>query len=139
MLPILSRPSARNAHRSPRHRLSQVQRERVLRFAVSSAWADLSLDSREIAVLFDIADELGLHAAGRARFLSSLSEPPLPEEVDPASIGLEERELCLSLASRVIAADGRQTEEEEAFLALLTELLGPENNGFQDSVTESLR
>ncbi len=117
--------------------LTQVQRERVLRFAVSSAWADLSLDEREVAVLFEIADELELAPAGRARFLSSLGGPPLPEDVDPASVGEEERALCLSATSRVIAADGRKTEEEEAFLALLSELLGPDNRGFQDGVTRS--
>ncbi len=119
--------------------LTQAQRERVLRFAVSSAWADLSLDDREVAVLFEIADELQLLPAGRARFLSSLGGPPLPEDVDPARVGEQERALCLSVTSRVIAADGRKSEEEEAFLALLTELLGPENRGFQDGFTKSSR
>ena len=116
---------------SANNALTQVQRERVLRFAVSSAWADLTLDDREVAVLFQIADELELEPAGHRRFVSSLALPPSPEQVDPASLGAEERALCLSLASRVIAADGRKSEEEEAFLALLTELLGLDNRGFQ--------
>ena len=111
--------------------LTQAQRQRVLKFGVSSAWADLSLDEREVEVLFDIADELALDAQGRTRFLSWLTDPPRPEEVDPAKVADEERALCLSVASRVIAADGRTSEEEEAFLSLLTELLGPENRGFQ--------
>jgi uncharacterized tellurite resistance protein B-like protein len=119
--------------------LSQAQRQRVLKFGVSSAWADLSLDSREVAVLFDIADELALDDEGRTRFLSWLSEPPPPEEVDPTKVMQEERELCISVASRVIAADGRKTEEEEAFLALLTELLGADNRGFQTGVTQTSR
>jgi uncharacterized membrane protein YebE (DUF533 family) len=119
--------------------LTQEQRQRVLKFGVSSAWADLSLDSREVAVLFDIADELALDGEGRALFLSWLSEPPRPEEVDPAKVLAEERALCLSVASRVIAADGRKTEEEEAFLALLTELLGSDNRGFAHGVTQTSR
>jgi len=110
--------------------LTQAQRQRVLRFGVSSAWADLSLDSREVEVLFDIADELAIDTDGRTRFLSWLAEPPRPEEIDPAHVLDEERALCITVASRVIAADGRKTEEEEAFLELLKELLGPDNRGF---------
>ena len=119
--------------------LTQVQKERVLRFGVSSAWADLSLDPREIEVLFDIADELSLDARGRTRFLAWLAEPPAPEEVDPGQVSEDERALCLSIAARVIGADGRKSEEEEAFLALLTEMLGPENRGFGAAVTQSSR
>jgi uncharacterized tellurite resistance protein B-like protein len=119
--------------------LTQAQRQRILGFGVSSAWADLTLCDQEVDVLFDIADELALDPQGRTRFLSWLQDPPTPEEVDPSRVQEEERALCLSVASRVIAADGRTSEEEEAFLALLKELLGPENRGFTHGVTQTSR
>ena len=103
-------------------RFSEKAKRRIIRFAIACAWADLELDEAELAVIFDLAEELRLDAIGRALLLEWIGMPPAPEDVAPAALDSEEARLCLAIAKRVIDADGRRTEEECALYALLSEL-----------------
>jgi tellurite resistance protein len=103
-------------------RFSEKAKRRIIRFAIACAWADLELDESELAVIFDLAEELRLDAIGRALLVEWIAMPPAPEDVDPTTLDPEEARLCLVIAKRVIEADGKKTEEECALYALLREL-----------------
>jgi hypothetical protein len=104
----------------PAFTLPLADRERVLRFAASFVWADLEVADSERSFLALLARELGIDKA-KADHLLEL--PPLPEDVDPGSIGRRMADTVRRVALQAIAIDGEVKEEEMSMFELLDDLL----------------
>jgi len=103
--------------------LSRRDRQRLMKFICSFAWADLTVRPEERQFVARIVTQLELDQLERAEVDQWLKVPPDPEAVDPTQIPLAQRELFLDSIEGVIAADGEIAPEERESLALLKELL----------------
>jgi hypothetical protein len=102
--------------------LSSTDRRQVLRFAASFLWADLEVADAERRFLTDLARELEVNDAG-AEVAGLLARPPVPEDIDPASVPPAVADVVRQAALRAIAADGRVGNEEMKMFELLDDLL----------------
>ena len=104
-------------------RLKKQDRMRLMRFVCSFAWADLEIQKEERAFVAKLVKQLDLDADEKAEVEAMLQRPPRPEDVDPATVPLEHREIFLDAVYAVIASDGNIAPEEhesyELFQALL--------------------
>lgn len=102
--------------------LSFTDRCQVLRFAASFLWADLELADSERRFLTDLARELDVSDAAM-EIDGLLAGPPVPEDVDPASVPPAVADLVRHAALKAIAADGRVGADEMRMFELLDDLL----------------
>lgn len=103
-------------------KLSREDRLRLMRFVCSFVWADLEVKDKERAYVHKLVKRLHLED-DRAEIEKWLKVPPRPEEVDPAQVPREHRQIFLDAAREVIAADGHVDPEESENLRLLEALL----------------
>ena len=94
----------------------------VLRFAASFLWADLNVAASERTFLAELAREREI-GDGEREVEDLLARPPVPEDVDPASVDPAVADVVRRAALRAIAADGRVEHDEMAMFDLLDELL----------------
>jgi hypothetical protein len=102
--------------------LSSTNRKQVLRFAASFLWADLEVADSERRFLSELARELDVKSAPD-ELEDLLASPPVPEDVDPASVPPAIADLVRHAALRAIAADGRVDNDEMTMFELLDDLL----------------
>ena len=103
--------------------LSRRDRQRLMKFICSFAWADLQIRPEERQFVARIVTRLGLDEVERAEVEEWLTLPPNPEAVDPTQIPLAHRELFLDSIEGVIVSDGEVSPEERENFALLKDLL----------------
>jgi len=105
------------------HKLDREDRQRLMRFVCSFAWADLEVKKTERALVQKMAKKLALDDVDRAMVKEWLEVPPRAEDVDPQSIPHNQRKMFLEAAREMISADGEIDPEERESFALLEELL----------------
>ncbi len=108
---------------SPLGDLSRRDRQRLMKFICSFAWADLQIRPEERRFVARIVTRLDLDEAERAEVEQWLKVPPSPEAVDPMQIPLSQRALFLDSVEGVIVSDGEVSVEERESFALLQDLL----------------
>jgi hypothetical protein len=102
--------------------LSSTDRKHVLRFAASFLWADLEIAESERRFLTELARELESNDP-HEEVAGLLAHPPVPEEIDPASVPPALADVVRHAALRAIAADGKVDGEEMRMFELLDDLL----------------
>lgn len=104
-------------------RLKKQDRMRLMRFVCSFAWADLEIQQEERAFVGKLVKQLDLDEDEKNEVEAMLERPPRPEDVDPAMVPREHREVFLDAVYAVIASDGTIAPEEyenyEIFKTLL--------------------
>lgn len=103
--------------------LGPEDRCKLLRFVCSLAWADLQVAPEERAFVIALARRLAIGDDERRRVDEYLQVPPRPEEVDPASVPIQHRDLFLRAARAVVQVDGKVAGVERDSLQLLEQLL----------------
>src|SRR5688500_18724444 len=91
--------------------LSAAARMTVLRFAASFLWVDFGGADSERGFLAELARELDIDDGPR-EVEDLLARPPIPEEIDPASVAPAVADVVRRAALRAIAADGRVEHDE---------------------------
>jgi uncharacterized tellurite resistance protein B-like protein len=104
-------------------KLDREDRQRLMRFVCSFAWADLEVKKTERALVQKMAKKLALDDDELAMVKEWLQVPPRAEEVDPQSIPHAQRKLFLEAAREMISADGEIDPEERESFALFEQLL----------------
>ncbi len=104
-------------------RLNKSDRMRLMRFVCSFAWADLEIQKEERAFVGKLVKQLDLDEDERREVEAMLQRPPKAEDVDPARVPLQHRELFLDAVRAVIAADGSIAPEEHESFELFEALL----------------
>lgn len=104
-------------------KLSREDRQRLMRFVCSFAWADLEVKKTERVLVQKMARKLALDEEERAMVKQWLEVPPRAEEVDPQSIPHAQRKIFLEAAREMIAADGEIDPEERESFSLFEQLL----------------
>jgi uncharacterized membrane protein YebE (DUF533 family) len=107
----------------PTKHLSREDRLRLMKFVCSFAWADLQVQDAERAFVKRLMKRLELTAAEKKEVEGWLEVPPPAEEVDPADVPREHRQLFVDTARAMVASDGVIVENERESLALLELLL----------------
>ena len=102
--------------------LSPTDRKQILRFAASFLWADFEVAESERRFLTELARELDVTDAP-AEIAGLLELPPVPEDVDPASVHPALADVVRHAALRAIAADGLVADEKMTMFDLLDDLL----------------
>ena len=103
--------------------LSREDRLRLVKFVCSFAWADLEVQDEERNFVHGLLGKLELEDEDTALVNEWLKVPPPPEEVDPANIPRQHRELFLKTMRELIAADDHIDPDESENLKLLEQLL----------------
>ena len=103
--------------------LDREERLRLVKFVCSFAWADLEVQVEEREFVKRLVERLELDDAERGMVDEWLQVPPRPEEVDPADIPVEHRQLFLDAVRAMIVADGRVDQDEAENLVLLEALV----------------
>jgi uncharacterized tellurite resistance protein B-like protein len=103
--------------------LSSDDRMRLMKFVCSFAWADLHVHAKERAFVARMVKKLKLDKKEVKQVEAWLTVPPRAEEVDPAEVPREHRELFLQSTRQIIVADGEIHPEEQSMFELLEELL----------------
>lgn len=96
---------------------------RLMRFVCSFAWADLEIQQEERDFIAKLVMQLELDETEQQEVQQMLQRPPRPEEVDPAQIPMQHRQLFLDAVRATIAADGSVALEEHENYDLLESLL----------------
>jgi len=104
--------------------LDREERLRLMKFVVSFAWADLEVKDEERDFVRRLIKKLALDDTDRGMVEEWLEVPPRAEEVDPADIPVEHRQLFLDAVRAMIVSDGRVDQDEAENLVLLEALLG---------------
>ena len=105
-------------------KLSSDDRLRLMRFICSFAWADLEVQDEERGFVKRMSEKLGLDEIELAQVKEWLEVPPRPEDVDPADIPREHRQLFVDAVRAMVVADGRVDPDEAENLALFEMLVG---------------
>jgi hypothetical protein len=103
-------------------RLNPAERLRLLRFVISFAWSDLTITAGERAYVHRLVSRLRLTPEEAVQVDGWLQRPPSEDEVDPATIPHEHRQVFLDAVREMIASDGDTTPEERETLSLLEQL-----------------
>ena len=104
-------------------KLDREDRLRLMKFVCSFAWADLEIRDEERAFVKRLMKRLELTPSEKKEVEGWLEVPPPAEEVDPAEVPREHRQLFVDTARAMIASDGVIVENERESLALLELLL----------------
>ncbi len=94
-----------------------------MRFVCSFAWADLEVTSEERAFIVQLVDRLELGEEERKEVAQWLEVPPRADDLDPADIPREHRQLFLDAARAMIISDGEVDDVEAENLVILDQLL----------------
>lgn len=103
--------------------LDREDRLQLMRFVCSFAWADLEVTSEERDFIVQLVDRLELDAEERKEVAQWLEVPPPADDLDPADIPREHRELFLDAARAMIISDGDVDDVEAENLIILDQLL----------------
>lgn len=103
--------------------LNREDRLQLMRFVCSFAWADLEITPREREFIFGLVVRLGLEEAEQEQVVEWLEVPPPADDLDPADIPMEHRQLFLDAAKAMILSDGEIEEVEAENLIILDQLL----------------
>ena len=103
--------------------LSREERLQLMRFVCSFAWADLQITPDEREFIVKLVDRLELDEDERGEVARWLEVPPRPDELDPADIPREHRQLFLDAARAMILSDGEVDDVEAENLVILDQLL----------------
>ena len=103
--------------------LNREDRLQLMRFVCSFAWADLEVTDTEREFIVRLVDRLDLDEAEREAVAQWLEVPPTADELDPADIPREHRQLFLDAARAMILSDGEVDEVEAENLIILDQLL----------------
>ena len=104
-------------------RLNQGDRLLLLKFVCAFAWADDVVEEGERRFVRRIMGKLELSADEVKDVEGWLLVPPPAEELDPAKIPADLRQVFLGAVRAVLFADGNVSPEEEAKLAALQRAL----------------
>lgn len=104
-------------------KIDAAARRNLLQFVCSFAWTDLRVTQAERDLVMRIAGRLGLSDAEFAEVKQWLVVPPKVEELDPALIPREHREMFLAAAEMIVQADGKVVPAEADLLAVFRDLL----------------
>jgi hypothetical protein len=104
-------------------RLNRDDRLLLLKFVCAFAWADDVVEEGERRFVRRIMAKLALEADEVKDVEGWLLVPPPPEELDPAKIPAEYRQVFLGAVRAVLFADGNVSREEEARLVALQRAL----------------
>jgi uncharacterized membrane protein YebE (DUF533 family) len=103
--------------------LDREDRLQLMRFVCSFAWADLEISDREREFIVNMVARLDLDEEEQKQVNEWLEMPPAADELDPADIPREHRQLFLDAARALILADGDIDDAEAENLIILDQLL----------------
>ncbi len=103
--------------------LDREDRLQLMRFVCSFAWADLEITEREREFIVKMVIRLGLDDDEQDQVAEWLEVPPRADDLDPADIPAEHRQLFLDAAKAMILSDGNVEEAEAENLIILDQLL----------------
>ena len=103
--------------------LDREDRLRLMRFVCSFAWADLEIRPQERELISSLVERLDLNESERAQVTEWLLVPPAADDLDPADIPREHRQLFLDVAKTIVMSDGNLEEVEVENLLILEQLL----------------
>jgi len=103
--------------------LNREDRLQLMRFVCSFAWADLEITEREREFIVKMVIRLGLDDEEQDQVVQWLEVPPRADDLDPADIPAEHRQLFLDAAKAMVLSDGNVEEVEAENLVILDQLL----------------
>ncbi|TNF61920.1 MAG: TerB family tellurite resistance protein [Deltaproteobacteria bacterium] len=103
--------------------LNKEDRLQLMRFVCSFAWADLEITDREREFIVKMVVRLGLDDDEQDQVAEWLEVPPRADDLDPADIPREHRQLFLDAAKAMILSDGSVEDVEAENLIILDQLL----------------
>lgn len=106
-----------------RMKLSPAERMNLMRFVTSFVWTDLKVTQSERDFVMRVAGRMNLTEAEYRKVAAWLQVPPAADEIDPAAVPREHRQLFLAAAEVAVKADGRVVPAERDALAVFREML----------------
>ena len=103
--------------------LDREDRLQLMRFVCSFAWANLEVTTQEREFIVKMVERLGLDEDERTQVSKWLEVPPRADDLDPADIPREHRQLFLDAARAMILSDGDVDDVEAENLVILDQLL----------------
>ncbi len=103
--------------------LNTEDRLHLMRFVCSFAWADLEITEREREFIVKMVIRLGLDEEEQEQVAGWLEVPPRADDLDPADVPKEHRQLFLDAAKAMILSDGKVEDVEAENLVILDQLL----------------
>ncbi len=103
--------------------LDREERLQLMRFVCSFAWADLEVTEGERDFVVRLVDRLDLDDDEREQVAQWLEVPPRADDLDPADVPREHRQLFLDAARAMILSNGRLGDVEAENLVILDQLL----------------
>jgi len=103
--------------------LNREDRLQLMRFVCSFAWADLEIADAEREFIVKMVIRLGLDDEEQEQVAKWLELPPRADDLDPADIPKEHRQLFLDAAKAMIMSDGNVEDVEAENLIILDQLL----------------
>lgn len=104
-------------------KLDASARMNLMKFVCSFAWTDLRVTQQERDLIMRIAGRLDLDADEVEQVAEWLKVPPPGDEIDPARVPREHRQLFLDAAELTVRADNQVVPAEREQLVLFRELL----------------
>ncbi len=103
--------------------LNREDRLQLMRFVCSFAWADLEITDEEREFIVKMVVRLELDDEEQDQVAQWLEVPPRADDLDPADIPKEHRQLFLDAAKAMIMSDGNVEDVEAENLIILDQLL----------------
>jgi uncharacterized tellurite resistance protein B-like protein len=103
--------------------LDREERLQLMRFVCSFAWADLEISDEEREFIVKMVVRLELDDDEQEQVAEWLEVPPRADDLDPADIPKEHRQLFLDAAKAMIMSDGNVEDVEAENLIILDQLL----------------
>jgi uncharacterized membrane protein YebE (DUF533 family) len=103
--------------------LNKEDRLQLMRFVCSFAWADLEIADAERDFIVKMVVRLELDDEEQEQVAKWLEVPPRADDLDPADIPTEHRQLFLDAARAMILSDGNVEDVEAENLIILDQLL----------------
>jgi hypothetical protein len=103
--------------------LNREDRLQLMRFVCSFAWADLEISDEEREFIVKMVVRLELDDEEQDQVAQWLEVPPRADDLDPADIPREHRQLFLDAAKAMIMSDGNVEDVEAENLIILDQLL----------------
>jgi uncharacterized membrane protein YebE (DUF533 family) len=103
--------------------LNKEDRLQLMRFVCSFAWADLEIADAEREFIVKMVVRLGLNEEEQEQVATWLEVPPPADDLDPADVPKEHRQLFLDAAKAMIMSDGSVEDVEAENLIILDQLL----------------
>ncbi|MFA9472339.1 MAG: TerB family tellurite resistance protein [Deltaproteobacteria bacterium] len=103
--------------------LNREDRLQLMRFVCSFAWADLEIADAERDFIVKMVVRLGLDEEEQEQVAQWLEVPPRADDLDPADVPKEHRQLFLDAAKAMILSDGNVEDVEAENLIILDQLL----------------